>query len=202
MRRMAAYNLSLVQGKTYRRVFRWGTKPFIYAAITAITKDAPARVTAAAHGMPDGWRSAIVSVLGMRQINAINSPPKASDFHRATVIDADTVDFNDINACEFSTYTSGGKLQFYTPVSLAGCEARLTIRDHVGGTALIELTSTPAAGIALDDTAKTITVTITAAQTAAFTWTAGVFDLEVEDADGNVTLIAQGAVTVDSEVTT
>lgn len=140
-------NLKLAQGKTFKRVIRWEKEPFIYKPISAITKDAPARVTATAHGLPDGWRAAVVSVLGMRQINAANNPPKANEFRRVTVVDANTVEFNSVNACEYGTYASGGKLQFYTPADLTGCVARMTIRDVEGGAALIELTSSAAAGI-------------------------------------------------------
>lgn len=197
-------NLDLVigQGKTFQRVVRWETEPFIYNAITAIAKTAPARITAAGHDVPDGWRVAVVSVLGMKQINASAAPPKERDYHRATVIDNNTVDVNEINAAGYSDYLSGGYLQFYTPQPLVGCEARMTIRDAIGGTQLVALTSNPAAGITLDDINKSITVVITAAATAAFTWDTGVYDLEVEDAGGVVTGLLYGSVTVNKEVST
>lgn len=187
-------NLEIAQGKTYSRPVRWEKEPFLYRPITGIAKTAPVRITAVGHGIPDGWRVAVVSVQGMRQICADN-PPKESQYHRCTVIDADTVDINEINAAGYSTYTSGGYLQLYTPASLAGCVARLTIKDKVGGTVLLALTS-PSSGIVLDNTGKTITFTITATVTAAFTWTKGVYELEIEDGSGVVTGLLRGTVTI------
>lgn len=44
--------------------------------------------------------------------------------------------------------------------------------------------------------------TLSATETAALTWTEGVYDLEVEYADGTVQRYLQGAVTVSREGTT
>lgn len=196
-------NLHAIQGKTFSKVVRWEKEPFVYKAITDIDQSAPARITAAGHGVPDGWRVAVVSARGMRQINAeVDSRglPKEREFHRATVIDVNTVDLNEVNSSGYSEYVSGGYLQFYTPASLAGCTARMTIRDRIGGTALVELTSGD--GITLDDTDKTITIAIAAADVAAFDWTQAVYDLEIEDGSGVVTALIYGNFTVSPEVTT
>jgi hypothetical protein len=192
--------LKVFQGKTFSRVIRWETEPFVYKAITGITQAAPVRLTVVGHGIPDGWRAAVVSVRGMRQINAENDPPEETDFHRATVVDEDTVELNDVNASEFSAYTSGGYLQFYTPKDLTGCIVRLTIRNRAGGAALLELTSPT--GIEVDAASKTITVTIDADVTAAFDFTSGVYEIEAEDGDGIVTGLYYGNVTVSKEVAT
>jgi hypothetical protein len=198
---MERLNLKIVQGKTFQRVVRWEKEPFLFKAITAISKTAPARLTVTGHGLTDGWRVAPVSVLGMRQINAPD-PQKLrdADFHRATVIDANTVDLNTVNAAGFSTYTSGGYLQFYTPASLDGCTARLVIKNRVGGTVLVTLTH--ADGITLNDTAKTIAFVFEAEDSADYTWTTGVYELEIEDASGVVTGLFFGTVTVTPEVAT
>lgn len=194
-------DLEIRQGKTFQRVVRWEKEPFIHKAITAIAKTAPARLTVTSHGLTDGWRVAPVSVLGMKQINAPD-PQKLrdADFHRATVIDANTIDLNTVNAAGFSTYTSGGYLQFYTPASLASCTARLVIKDRVGGTVLVTLTD--ADGIDLDDTNKAITFTFEAVDSADYDWTSGVYELEIEDASGVVTGLYFGSVTVTPEVAT
>jgi hypothetical protein len=194
-------NLTFIKGKTFTRVIRWEEEPFIYKAITAISRTAPARITATGHGVPDGWRVAVVSVQGMRQINAENNPPAEDEFNRATVIDANTVDINAINAAEFSAYASGGYLQFYTPKDLDDCVARMTVKDRHGGTELLVLTS-GAGEIALDNTEKTITVTVAADVTEAIDWARGVYDLEVEDGDGVVTALYFGTINVKDEVTT
>lgn len=194
-------DLKIEQGKTFSLIVRWATLPFVYAAITAITKAAPAVITSSAHGVPDGWRVAVVSAGGMRQINAKNTPPRSTDYRRATVPDTSTVALNDVNSTNYSTYTSGGYLQYKTPVDLTGFTARMSIKDVVGGTELLRLDTTNAR-IVLDNAAKTITLTIAAADTAAITWLEGVYDLELVSGSGVVSLVMSGAVTVDTEVTT
>ncbi|MBK8772131.1 MAG: hypothetical protein IPM06_17155 [Rhizobiales bacterium] len=144
---------------------------------------------------------AVVSAGGMRQINAKNTPPRSTDYRRATVPDTSTVALNDVNSTNYSTYTSGGYLQYKTPVDLTGFTARMSIKDVVGGTELLRLDTTNAR-IALDNAAKTIALTISAADTAAITWLEGVYDLELVSATGVVSLVMSGAVTVDTEVTT
>ena len=55
--------------------------------------------------------------------------------------------------------------------------------------------------ITLDDTNHTITVLISATATAAYTFTSGVYDLELASSGGVVTRLLEGNVTVESEVT-
>ena len=193
-------NLELIKGKTFTRVVRWESTPFIYKAITGITKAAPAVVTATGHGVPDGWRVAIVSAGGMREINAKHNPPWDGEFRRATVLTSDTISLNEVNSAGFTTYTSGGYVQYYTPIDLTGYTARMKIKDRVGGTVLLSLTSE----IVVDNAAKTITVTIAASVTELVTWTEGVYDLEMVSSDvvPVVTELLAGTVTVSDEVTT
>jgi len=198
----ATQDFTIVKGKTFSRVLRWEALPLVYKPITAITKAAPVVITATGHGVPDGWRVAVVSVQGMRELNAKvpakGAPPVASEFHKATVLTANTLALNDINSLEFSAYTLGGTLVYYTPVSLAGATARLQIRaTEESTTVLLNLVSPT--NIVIDDTAKTITITITATVTAAFTFLTGVYELEIT-IGGVVTQLLRGSVTVEEEV--
>ena len=105
-------------------------------------------------------------------------------------------------------------MMFYTPQSLADYVARINIKDKVGGTvwASSELADTPLDIIdaVVDDVAKTITLTISATDTAALTAKRGVADLELVSLSGVVTKLklTQGeqeepdAVRVVGEVTT
>ena len=189
------------QGKTFSQVLRWEAPPIIYKAITAITQTAPARLTVTAHGIPNGWRVAVVSVKGMTQINAPNSPPKDKDYVQATVVDANTVELNTVNAADYKAYSSGGYLQLNTPVDLAGYTARMSVKDKVGGTELLRL-DTVAGDIVIDNVAKTITLTVSAVDTAAITWKKGVYDLELISSGGVVTALLSGTVVLAKEVTT
>jgi len=193
-------NLKIRQGETFLRVIRWETPPFIYKAITAITQSGPVGITSTAHGLKTGWRVAVVSVGGMYEINALNDPPRDNEFKQCTYVDPDTIQINNVNSTPYTPYTSGGYLQFYTPVDLVGYTARMTIKTKIGGTILLALVSPT--DIAIDNTNHTITITITATATAALTWTRGVYDLEMVGPTGIVTTIFSGTVDVTEEVTT
>ena len=201
-------DLAIQQGKTFALVLRWETEPVIYKPITAISQTAPVRLTVPGQGAPDGWRTAVVSVKGMTEINAKNDPPRGDDYHPVTVLDADTVEINEINASDFHAYVSGGYLRYNTPVDLTGYTGRMKIKDKVGGTVLLstEAIDSPldVIDIALDTTAKTITLTIAASATDDITWNRGVYDLEMvsSDAEPVVTAILTGKVSVTREVTT
>jgi len=197
------FDLNILQGKTLIRVYRFEALPIVYKPITGITKAAPVSITAVAHGIPEGWRAAVVSALGMTQINATNRPLRDSDFHKISVTDVNTVTINDINAAEFSTYASGGYLVYNTPVDLTGLSARMTIRDRIGGTLLASYT-TATSEFAIDLTAKTITLTVAASVTAGYSWLTGVYDIELFTSGGTPVVypLAAGSVTVFDEVTT
>ncbi len=205
-------DLVIQQGKTFSLVLRWETEPVISKPITAISLAAGApRLTVTAHGAPNGWRCAVTRVGGMKQINAENYPLRDSDFRPATVIDANTIEFNGVTPCddsgkEWPAYTSGGFIQYNTPVDLTGYTARMEIKDKIGGTVLASADSadTPLdiLDIAIDTTGKTITLTISATDTAEIAWKRGVYDLEMVSSSGVVTAILTGSVNVTREVTT
>lgn len=193
-------DFQILQGKTWIQVVRWETEPIVYKAITAITQGAPVTITAAGHGIPEGWRATVVSAKGMGEINAENNPPKPKDYHAVTVVNANTVQFNDVNSSSYKAYVSGGYLQYNTPSPLSGYTARMQIRDKVGGTVLKSLT-TENGGITIDDVNKKITLTISATDTTAFTWRKGVYDLEMVSGTGVVTQLLSGSISNTYEVT-
>lgn len=190
----------IIRGSTFSRVIRWESSPLIYKPITAITKAGPMVISAASHGVPDGWRVTIASAGGIRQANSKQWPPRPSDFKKATVLTAGTLALNDVDSTNFTTYTSGGNLVYYTPVDLAGYTARMMIRStpEATGTPLLSLVSPT--DIVLDNTAKTITITIAADVTEDFTWNAGSYDLEVVSGS-IVTRLLSGNVTTEDETT-
>lgn len=195
-------DLTIIKGSTFSRVLRWESLPFVYTPITAITKAAPCTVTAAGHPLVSGQRAAVLSAGGMRQINARRSPPAQSDFHKVTFVSSSQVSFNDIDSSGFTPYTSGGFLCSYTPVSLAGYAARMKIRSTPADTTVLASLVSPT-DIVLDDAAHTITLTIAASATAAYTFSAGVYDLEMVSGDATpvVTKLLSGNVFVLDEVT-
>lgn len=197
----ATKDFVIEQGKTFSQVVRWEAPPIIYKAITAVSQTAPVSITSASHGIPNGWRVAVVSVKGMTQINASSVPPKDKDYYVATVKDVNTIELNEINAADYKAYVSGGYLQFNTPVDLTGYTARMSIKDKVGGTELLRLDDTNNR-ILINNSDKTIRLVADATTTAALTWKKGVYDLELVSPGGVVTALLTGTVTVSKEVTT
>lgn len=188
------------QGGTFSQIIRWEAPPIIYKPITAITQSAPVRITSTDHGVPPGWRVAIVSVKGMTQINA---PHVVSDqhFYPATVVDSNTIELNEINSTDYKAYVSGGYVQYNTPVSIASYTARMSCKDKVGGTEFLKLT-TENNRILINDTTKSIQLLVDDTTTSALTVFKGVYDLELVSPGGVVTPLLSGSITVNKEVTT
>lgn len=190
--------ITIVRGETFSMVVRWMLKDqIVRKAITAISLASGApRLSVASHGLTDGWPVSPYGVLGMTQINAKNSPPRDSDYHKATVIDPNTIELTgvtpvDENGGMWDAYESGGFIQFYAAQDLSGYVARLDIKDKKGGTvwASSEIADTPKDIIVatVDAVAKTIMLEIDAVDTAAITATKGVTDLEMVSPTGVVT---------------
>ena len=173
--------LTITRGKTFALKLRPASLPYIYKAITAITKTGPVSITCPSHGMQTGWRAVVVSVKGMTQINAA-AFKKTSEFikqaHKVTVVDANTITINTINSSDFPAYSGGGYIQYLTPTDLTGSTARMAIKDKVGGLELLRLDTTNGR-VALDNTQKTVSLTIEAAATTALTWATAKYDCEL-----------------------
>lgn len=197
------HDIELRRGATFVLPVRWETEPWLYVAIVSIALTAPVTITSAAHTIPDGWNVAVVDAKGLAQLNAKNNPPKAGDMRRATVVSSTEIQFNEVSAAAFTAHRAGtGYLAWRTPQSLAGYSARMQIKDRVGGSVLLALTSGVGGGISLDDAGKVIEITISAEQSEGFTWASGVYDLELVSPGGVVTALLEGAVVVSAEVTT
>lgn len=195
--------LRIQQGATLEFVLQCARPELAYAAIQAITKSGPAVITAADHGVPDGWPVAIASALGMTQINAANSPPKDKDFTVATAIDGDTISLNGINSSGFGTHTANtGYVVYRSPMDLAGSTARGQLRDKIGGALLFADLNSSGGGLVIDTAKRSVTVTISDALTAAITTKKAALSVELVTAAGKVVrLMQQTGIPVDREVT-
>ena len=86
-------------------------------------------------------------------------------------------------------------------VNLTGYTARMQVRSTLeSATTVVELT-TANGRIALGGTAGTISLTISATDTAALTSGRGVYDLELVSGSGIVTRLLQGVATISRNVT-
>lgn len=187
-------NYKIYQGSTFNEVLRWASTRRIYKTITAITQAAPAVVTATAHSVPEGWPVKITNVGGMTEINS------TEDYHTATILTVNTIELNDINSVGYKAYTSGGILEYFEPVDLTGVTARMQIRETIDSTTVIHELTSENGGITIDALNSTITLTISATDTAAFSFTKAVYSLELISA-GVVTPYSNGDIFLIKEVT-
>ncbi len=186
-------NLKVYQGSTFSQVLRWESSTKMYAPITNISKSAPMVVTSPAHSIPIGWRARITNVAGMKEANT-------TEYNVVTDATEDTVVFNQINALAYSTYTSGGVIEYNKPHDLTGYSARMQLREKVGSENILFELTTSNGLIQVDTTLSTITLTIPALATETFSFKSAVYSLEIER-DDVVTAFAYGNVSVVSEVT-
>ena len=187
-------NFKIYQGSTFREVIRWESNVITYKPITNITKAAPMVVTAVGHVVPLGWRVKIADVVGMKEVNSVDN------YIIATSTTSDTVTFNSVNSSSYTAYTSGGTLYYNQPSSLSGVTARMQIRAKLGSTTTLDELTTANGKIILDDTAKTITLLVSATDTALYTFSSAVYSLEVISGIV-VTPLIYGNITLDKEIT-
>jgi len=196
--------LSVRKGANADIPLRIETGSLSFAAITAMAKSAPLRVTAPAHGVPDGWYVAIIDAKGMTSLNAADSNDiRDTEFHRVTWIDADTLDFDDISSANFKPYTSGGYLAFYAPMDLSAyTSARMDLKLRVGGDVILAL-STTAGTLEIDAATSTVWIRLTDADLEAISSRDYVTDIELVHATAvDAICSADSAMSVLPEVTT
>lgn len=186
-------NFKMQQGGTFSEIIRWESSTIVYSTVTGITKAAPMVVTAPGHGAVLGWRAKLTNVLGMTDVNTM-------DYAVITAVDTDTVSFNSIDSTGYKTYTSLGVLQYNQPMSLAPYTARMQIRQKLTSTDIIESLTTENGLIVLDDTLKTITITIPATTTETYDFKSAVYSLEMING-AIVTPLAYGNITLVKEIT-
>jgi hypothetical protein len=189
----ARLDLLVIQGATLRKPLLLMQPLYAYKSISEIQKTAPLLLTIPDHGIPDGWPTWIEGVRGW---SALNRDKQRERFRLARVIDANTVEYNDLNGIDQAA--AGGFLVYRLPMDMADVSAQMHIRDGSG--ALLMDLSTENGGLVIAGPGVLI-LTLSAAQTAAITWEAGRYDLELTMADDSVDRWMQGEVTVSREQT-
>ena len=194
----AKINYKIYQGSTFKEVFRWESQTKQYANISAITKAAPCVITTTAnHTIPTGWRVRVNGVVGMKEINMTAE----DSYYIVTAASSNTITLNQVNSAGYTTYTSGGVVEWNTPIPLTGFTAKMQIRETVDSSTVIAELTHLNGGITIDTANYTVTVTLTSTQTSAFTFPTAVYSLELTDANGDVTTFIQGNLTLIQEVT-
>jgi hypothetical protein len=195
----AKINYKIYQGSTFQETLRWESETKTYNPISAITKSAPVVITtAAAHTIPVGWRVRVTGVGGMKEINNV-----AEDaYYIVTATTGTTATLNQVNSSNYTAYTSGGVIEYNTPIPLTGYTAQMQIRESLESTDVIhEMTTAANGGIRITLSDSTIFLSIPASVTRTFTFDTAVYSLELTDASGVVTPFIAGNLTLVKEVT-
>ena len=173
----ATKDLTIRKGATFAQTLRWEAPPIVWKPITAISLTAPVRLRVPAHGCPPNWRVNVSCNKSMREIDGAKGV--------ATVIDADTIEFNTVNTADSPVYKGGGYVQRLSILPVDGIKARMAVKDKIGGTEHLRLT-TETGEITCDTANRRITFTLTDEQTAAMHAKCRVADLELIGSDGQV----------------
>lgn len=186
-------NFKIYQGSTFLEVLRYESATKVYVDISAAFNDAPFVVTANNHGMVAGWRCKLSNLGGMTEANNL-------DYIVASSVTNNDVTFNSVNAAGFKAYTSGGILEYNAPVNLAGMTARMQIREKLTSTTVIQELTTENGMIAIDNTAKTIVIQLSATLTAGYTFKSAVYSLELITGSTVIPFV-YGNIVLDKEIT-
>ena len=193
---VAKLDLEIRQGATFSKALNWYGGGKVCKLIEDLVPGCPTKITITAHGLPSVSDTPVFikHVKGATRANTVGDKPVV-----ATYIDVDN--FYVVADTVAQTYSaSTGLVTYFAPKDLAAYTARMQIRESIDDvTEIIELLSPGDISISAND-AK-ITITITAAVTAAFDFDTAVYDLELIDGSGNVTRLVEGEVELCREVT-
>ena len=177
--------LTIRKGSTFLWTLLPETATQKYIPITAITMTPTGvRLTAASHGLVEGWCFLISRCKGLTRLNmADEGSPRASDYFQANVIDADTVEINTSNTTGDKSYTGGGVLQYGIPMDLIGCVVRAKIIPTEGAkTVTLDISQYVTISIA----ACRIDIAVPGTETSLLPGNNLVLGIELEDATGHV----------------
>jgi len=189
-------DITLEQGATFVKKFNWYGGGKVVREIESVNTGCPTTITISAHGLPSSG-SIPVYIDDVRGARSMNTKGKEV---LATYVDANsfTVDLSTIG----ESYASGtGCVHWIVPKSLAGWIARMDIRGDIGDTTTLVSLTSAGGDIIIDVATAEIQITIADEITAALDFDEGVYDLELEDASGDVTRLIEGIVAFNKEVT-
>ena len=191
----AKINFKVYQGSTFSEVLRWESSVKTYIPITGISKSAPLVVTAPNHGVTKEWRVKFTNIVGMTDLNSIDT------YHQVTDVTSNTITINTINSLGFKDYTSGGIVEYNTPINLTGFTARMQLRSSLTSPVVIAELTSENGKINISNVTKTITLTLSADTTAAYNFASAVYSLELVSSGGQVTPFCSGSFSLVKEVT-
>ena len=197
MQQPAKINYKVYQGATFQEVYRWESETKVYLPISQISKSAPCTITTTNPAtIPVGWRFRVVGAGGMKEINT-----NEDTHYIATGVSNTQITLNQVNSLNYTAYTSGGVVEYNDWVSLANLTARMQIRETVESSTVLYQCGTQTGEIVIDQTYKTIQLTIPASITEDFTFETAVYSMELVNQQGVVTPFLTGNMVLVKEVT-
>ena len=130
-----------------------------------------------------------------------NSAKQAHTAWQTDTTEATTIEINQVNSSQYTTYTNGGVVEYNKPVDLTGFKARMQIRKTVNSSDVIYTASSDTGEIDIDLVYSSITLTIPASVTQNFNFTAAVYSMELYNNDGKVLPFIIGNLTLIQEIT-
>ena len=198
MQQPAKINYKVYQGATFQEIYRWESETKVYTPISQISRSAPCVITTTtASNIPIGWRFRVTGAGGMKEINSVSE----DSWYIATGVSGTQITINQVNSLGYTTYTSGGVVEYNDWVGLSNLTARMQIRETVESPAVIYQCGTQTGEIVIDQVYKTITITIPATITEDFTFETAVYSMELVDQQGRVTPFLTGNMVLVKEVT-
>ncbi len=188
-------NLKVYQGSTFVETIRWESSLKDYILIQNISKSAPLVVTTAAnHTIPANWRVKITVTSGMKELS------NPLDYLTVTSTTNTTLTFNSINSINYTTYVSGGMIEYNVPIDLANTTARMQIREKVSSSVVIDELTTANGKLVVDNSLKEIRIIVPATVTAGYNFTSAAYNLEIIQGSTVIPLLF-GNVTLEREIT-
>lgn len=176
-------DITLTQGKVFEFVLMYASDERVYMPIQAVPSVAPVRLTVPGHGMPDGWPFDISCVPRPDELNGRD--------YIARVIDADTIEINELLGACWRTWSSGGIVSYQKPEDVTGWQARSIWRRSINSDdRILSFHSDPnedADGLIIIDPAESsFTLQLSSDTAELLPVVTGVFDVEAIDPQGRV----------------
>lgn len=196
-------DICITRGATVDIPIRFESGEWRYVPITGIAQTAPLRITAPAHSVPHGWRGVLVNIVGPDELNSARALGKLrdADYRSFSVIDANTLEINDINGFGLPAYASGGQIVIQAPLDMSDIvDARLQINDASGATLDYLTVANGRLIIGADD----LRISMTATESSALGYASGLYDIELVTTTGRVIkpVSPESIITVSAEQTT
>lgn len=188
-------NIKIYQGGSLKLPVRWESAVKAYKPITTISKTAPVEIsTVEAHGIPSGWRVKITNVLGMKEINS-------EEYQAISAVLPGSFQLNNINSVGYTTYTSGGIVEYNVPMPLTGFTGKMQIRPSVNSEEVYLELDTATGGIVINIEENLITINITPEQSKELNFNSAVYSLELTKLPEIAVTLLRGNITLIKEVT-